>query len=64
MRADAKVVQGVGLVPGGHLDELGVYPAGPNSRLLAARDVHRRDAAAFGYRPSLGARPVLIWLGL
>ncbi|MCD0174398.1 hypothetical protein IHN32_00305 [Deinococcus sp. 14RED07] len=72
----ALTVQGVGLVPDAQAAQwcravtstswactLPDLPVGSSRRVTFTAGT-LLDAAAFGYRPSLGARPVLIWLGL
>lgn len=70
----ALTVQGVGLVPDAQAAQwcraatstswactLPDLPGGSSRRVTFTAGT-LLDAAAFGYRPSLGARPVLIWL--
>lgn len=70
----ALTVQGVGLVPDAQAAQwchaatstswactLPDLPVGSSRRVTFTAGT-LLDAAAFGYRPSLGARPVLIWL--
>ncbi|GAQ23930.1 hypothetical protein DEIGR_400063 [Deinococcus grandis] len=70
----ALTVQGVGLVPDAQAAQwcraatstswactLPDLPVGTSRRVTFTAGT-LLDAAAFGYRPSLGARPVLIWL--